>query len=107
MLWDNVPDVPVTVTVDVPKVAVGEAVKVNNEVTLPPDGGVTGFGLNAAVTPLGRFVAERVVAELKPLTLVTVIVLVALLPWLTVTDDGDAPMVKSGVPPPTAKIRSS
>lgn len=62
----SVPDVPVIVTVNVPVVAVPVALSVSVEVALPFAGGVTGFGENAAVTPLGRPLALSVVAELKP-----------------------------------------
>ena len=59
------PDVPVTVTVAAPVVAVAEAVNVSVELTLPLAGGVTGLAEKAAVTPLGKPVALSVVAELK------------------------------------------
>lgn len=59
------PDVPVTVTVAAPVVAVAEAVNVSVEFTLPLAGGVTGLVEKAAVTPLGKPVALSVVAELK------------------------------------------
>ena len=85
------------VTVAVPTVAVEEAVSVRVEVALPLAGGVTGFVENAAVTPLGKPDAARVVAELNPPVLVMVIVLVPLLPCVTVTEVGDAAMVKLGV----------
>jgi L-lactate permease len=91
------PEVPVIVTVAVPVVAVEDAVKVSVDPALPLAGGVTGFGENAAVTPLGRPDALSVVAALKPFRLVTVMVLVPLPPCVTVTDDGDAPTEKSGV----------
>jgi len=107
VLLESDPEVPVTVTFTVPVAAVAEAVNVSVEVALPFAGGVTGFETNAAVTPLGRAEVLSVVAELKPFWLVTVIVLVALLPCTTVTDDGDAPTVKLGVPAPTAKTKSS
>jgi hypothetical protein len=103
----SVPDVPVTVTVLVPVVAVEDAVNVNAEVALPFAGGVTGFVEKAAVTPLGRPDALNVVAELNPFWLVTVTVLVALVPCCTLTALGEAETVKPGVPAPTAKIRSS
>ena len=74
------PDVPVMVTVAAPTVAEAEAVRVRVEVTLPFAGGVTGLVENAAVTPLGRPVADNVVAELNPPVLVMVIVLVPLAP---------------------------
>jgi hypothetical protein len=92
------PDVPVIVTVAVPVVAAEEAVSVSVDVTLPFAGGVTGLGENAAVTPLGNPDALRVVTELNPLKLVTVIVLGPLDPWFTVTEFGEAATEKSGVP---------
>ena len=74
------PDVPVIVTVAVPVVALEEAVSVSVDVALPFAGGVTGLVENAAVTPVGNPDALSVVAELKPLKLVIVIVLVPLDP---------------------------
>src|SRR6266852_3740023 len=91
------PEVPVTVTVLVPVVAVADAVKVKVEVALPFAGGVTGLVENAAVTPLGNPEALRVVAELNPLRLVQVPVLVPFAPCVMVSDEGEAPTVKSGV----------
>jgi len=88
------PDVPVTVTVAVPTVAVEEAVSVRVEVALPLAGGVTGLVEKAAVTPVGRPLTVSVVAELKLFWLVTVIVLVPLVPWVIASEDGDAAMVK-------------
>src|SRR5580700_5291763 len=85
------------VTVAVPTVALAEAVSVRVEVALPFAAGVTGLVENAAVTPVGKPVALNVVAELKPPVLVMVMVLVPLEPWVTVTDAGEAPMVKFGV----------
>lgn len=74
------PEVPVIVTVAAPVVAVAEAVSVRVEVTVPFAAGVTGLVENAAVTPVGRPEALRVVAELNPPVLVMVIVLAPLLP---------------------------
>jgi hypothetical protein len=74
------PEVPVIVTVAAPVVAVAEAVRVSVEVTVPFAVGVTGLVENAAVTPVGRPEALKVVAELKPPVLVMVIVLAPLLP---------------------------
>jgi hypothetical protein len=91
------PEVPVIVTVAAPTVALAEAVSVSVEVALPFAGGVTGLVENAAVTPVGRPLALNVVAELKPPVLVMVMVLVPFAPWVTVTDAGEAPMVKFGV----------
>ena len=98
---------PVTVILVVPVVAVPEAVRVNVEVTLPFAGGVTGFGENAAVTPLGKPDALSVVAELNPATLVIVMVLVPLPPCGTVSELGFAPIVKSGVcvPPQLGNLK--
>ena len=92
------PETPVIVTVAAPVVAVPEAVRVSVEVALPLAGGVTGLVENAAVTPLGNPLALSVVAELKPLRLVIVIVLVPFEPCVIVKELGEAPMVKSGVP---------
>jgi hypothetical protein len=97
VLWLSEPEVPVTVTVAAPMVAVAEAVSVNTDVAVPFAGGVTGLVENAAVTPVGRPVALSVVAELKLFWLVMVIVLVPLLPCFTVREAGEAPMVKFGV----------
>ena len=49
-----------------------------------------------AETPLGRPLALSVVAELNPPVLVMAIVLVPLLPCVTVSEEGDAAMVKFG-----------
>jgi hypothetical protein len=87
---DNVPDVPVIVTVEDPVVAVLFAVRVN---TLLP---VVGFVPNEAVTPLGRPDAASVTLPVNPPTSVTLIVLVPLLPCVMVSDDGDAPSMKPG-----------
>src|SRR5271157_1191203 len=88
------------VTVAVPVVAAPEAVSVRMEVA----GGVTGFGTNAGVTPLGRPEALSVTAELKPPTLVTVIVLVPFPPCKIVSEEGDAPNVKSAPQPGKMKL---
>ena len=66
----RLPDVPVIVTTALPVVAVALAVKVSVLVE------VAGFGLNAAVTPLGRPDAEKVTLPVKPFAGVMVIVLV-------------------------------
>jgi hypothetical protein len=71
----KLPDVPVTVTVAVPVFAVALAVKVN---TLLDE---AGFGLKAAVTPLGKPDAEKVTLPVKPFAGVIVSVLVLVVPW--------------------------
>jgi hypothetical protein len=77
----RVPEVPVMVTVTGPPVvAVLEAVSVS---TLEP--AVVGFGLNEAVTPLGRPVADRVTAPLNPFAGVTI--MLSVLPAPCVTDN--------------------
>jgi hypothetical protein len=80
------PLVPVTVTVEVPVVAVALAVKVSVELPAP----VTEVGLNAAVTPEGRPEAENVTAESNPPETATVMVEVAVEPWVTETLLGEA-----------------
>jgi hypothetical protein len=82
--------VPVIVTVDVPVVAVLDAVSVN---TLVP---IVGFVPNVAVTPLGRPLALNVKQLFKPLVGATVIVLVPFDPLFTVRLVGFADRLKSG-----------
>jgi hypothetical protein len=90
------PEVPVIVIVVVPTVADEDAVSVRVDVALPLAGGVTGLVENVAVTPLGKPLTLNVAAESKPPVLLTVIVLVPLLPWVTVTEAGDALTLKFG-----------
>src|SRR5215813_10948360 len=90
--WVRLPLVPVTVTLAVPVVAVADAVKVR--VLLAP---VTEAGLKLAVTPLGSALVVRATAPAKPPVRATLIVLVTLAPWDTVTVDGAAASEKSGV----------
>ena len=91
----KLPDVPVIVTVAVPVVALALAVKVS-VLEL-----VEGFGLNAAVTPLGKPVAEKVTLPLKPFVGATEIVLVPPAPpCVIVTLEGAAESVKFGVVDP-------
>lgn len=95
-LWLSEPEVPFTVTVTLPTVAVAEVVNVRVEVALPLAAGVTGLAENAAVTPLGNPVKLRVVAELKPPSLVILIVLVPLPARFTLSEAGEAVIVKFG-----------
>ena len=88
------PPVPVTVTVVVPSAACAVAVKVSVELPLPGAG--IGLGLNEAVTPAGRPVALRLMAELKPPEIVVVMVEVFEPPCATDTELGFAEIVKSG-----------
>jgi hypothetical protein len=86
----------VIVTVAVPTVAEEDAVSVRVEDALPFAGGVTGLVEKFAVTPVGSPLALNVVAESNPPVLVMVMVLVPLLPWLMLTELGEALMVKFG-----------
>lgn len=86
----SVPEVPVTVIVLVPVVAVLLAVNVRTLVD------VVGFVPNEAVTPLGKAEVESVTDPVKPLTGETVIVLLPLVPCLTVKLVGEAESEKSG-----------
>ena len=87
----RLPEVPVTVTVAAPVVAVLAAVRVR--VLVP----VVLVGLKLAVTPLGRPEADRLTDPVKPFLGVTVMVLVPLAPRLIVTLVADADSEKSGV----------
>jgi hypothetical protein len=84
------PDAPVTVTVAIPVVAMLLAIRVN--VGEP----VVGFGLNSAVTPLGRPVIEKVTLPLKPFCCVTLIVVAPPPPCEIPTLLGDAESAKFG-----------
>ncbi len=75
----RLPEVPEIVTVDVPVVAVLDAVKV---MPLAP---VAGLVPKLAVTPVGSPVAAKVTLPLKPFAGVTVTASVAVLPWTTET----------------------
>jgi hypothetical protein len=57
---------------------------------------VTTLPAKLAVTPAGRPVAAKVTAPLNPLIAVTVMVLVAVPPWVTETFVGFADREKSG-----------
>jgi hypothetical protein len=92
------PDTPEMVTVTVPVAAVEVADNVSVLVL------VAGFGLNAAVTPLGKPDAERVTLPLNPPVGVMVIVLVPLLPWVTFTLLGEADSVKPGCAGPVSAL---
>lgn len=84
VVWLSDPDVPVTVTVAVPVVAVLLAVKVNTLVD------VVGFVPKLAVTPAGRPEAERLTDPVKPFSGFTVIVLLPLLPCVMLSEFGEA-----------------
>lgn len=91
------PEVPVTVTVDVPAVAVLLAVSVS---TLLP---LVGLVPNAAVTPLGKPDAARVTLPVNPPVSVTVMVSVAVLPWVTASVAAEGASVKPAPDPGTVR----
>ena len=88
---DKVPLVPVMVTVAVPLAAFALAVKVRTLVE------VVGFVPKAAVTPEGKPDADRLTLPVKPPEGVTEIVVFPLLPWTTVTLEGEAESEKFGL----------
>jgi hypothetical protein len=83
VVWTRLPDVPVTVMVAGPAVAVLDAVSVNMLVPVVLD------GLNDAVTPAGRPLATRLTAPLKPFRSVTATTLLPLAPCATLTGEAD------------------
>ena len=83
----RLPELPMIVTETVPIAAVPLAVNVNVLVVL------AGFGLNDAVTPLGRPDADKLTLPLNPFCGVTVIVLVPLVPRTMLKLLGDAESV--------------
>jgi hypothetical protein len=86
VVWVKLPDVPVMVTVAVPALAVLLAVSVRMQDVVA----VAGFGLNAAVTPLGSPDANRLTLPVKPFNEVTPMVLVPFAPWAMLRLLGDA-----------------
>jgi len=97
----TLPETPLMVTVTVPVVAVALAVKVSVLVV------VAGFGLNPAVTPVGKPAADRVTLPLKPPCGVMVIVLVPLDPCVMLTLAGEADKVKLGLAGPVSALISA
>jgi hypothetical protein len=85
--FDKLPEVPVMVTETVPMVAALLTVSVIVLAVL------AGFGLNDAVTPLGRPDADKVTLLLKPPWGVTVIVPAPLAPRVMLRLLGDADRV--------------
>ena len=88
----KVPDVLVPVTVTV----AGPAVAVLLAVSFKVLEAVVGFGLNKALTPLGKPEADKVTMPVKPFCGVTPIVLVPLVPCTILKLFGDAERLKFG-----------
>lgn len=86
----KLPEVPVIVMLAVPVVALELAVSVRVLAL------VVLLGLNEAVTPVGRPAAARLTLPLKPFCGVTVMVLEAAAPCVTVKTPGDADRTKLG-----------
>ena len=99
------PPVPVIVIVWFPSAANLPTLTVM--VDVPAPGAAMGLGAKVTVWRLPCPEADKVIAELKPPEIVVVIVEVPELPLATLIDEGDAPMVKSGVGEPavSASIR--
>ena len=89
---ESAPDVPVMVTLTGLEVTVAEEAAESMSPWVP----VGAFGAIEAITLLGRPLAESVTLPEKPPASVTVMLMVALLPWATDTDAGDAERVKLG-----------
>ena len=90
---------PVIVIVLVPVVAVLLAVKVRTLVD------VVGFVPKLAVTPAGKPEADNVTLPVNPPVGFTVMVLVPLPPWVTVTLVGEAESEKSGAAPHPGNLK--
>lgn len=99
VVWVLPPPVPVTVIVLVPREAFLATVIVMFDDPVP--GAAIGFGLKPTVTRLPCPDADNEIAELKPFSAVVLMVEFPELPRLTVTDDGEALILKSGVMPVT------
>ena len=91
VLLVRVPDAPLIVRVTFPGAAVTLAVKVNVLFEL------VGFGVNAAVTPRGRFDTESFTLPLNPPCGMMTIALVPLVPCVMVRAVGVEESVKLGV----------
>jgi hypothetical protein len=96
-VWVLPPPVPVTAKVLVPVVAPSRTAMVIVDVPEPP---AIEVGLKVAVTPLGSPDADKETLELKLPEGVTVIVELPELTQVKLNELGDAPIVKSPLPPP-------
>src|SRR5712692_7865687 len=84
-VWLTPSNVPLTVSVNVVGVTIGDRCTVRVEPALPPEVGVTEVGLKLTDTPAGAPEALRATVELKPLTELTVTEVEAVPPTETVT----------------------
>lgn len=91
VVWLKLPEVPVTVTVAVPVVAVELALSVKTLLE------VAGLVPKLAVTPEGSPEVERVTLPVNPPEAAMLIVLLPLLPWVTLRLAGEADKVKFGL----------
>jgi len=89
-VFDRLPEVPVIVSGKVPVAAVVLAVNVK---VLEP---MVLAGLNVGITPLGRPDTDKLTLPLKPFRGVTVTVLVAFVPCVTLKLFGEAASAKFG-----------
>jgi len=95
------PPVPVTVIVLVPLAAFLPTVIVITDDPVPGAG--IGFGLKPTVTRLPSPEADNEIAELKPFKAVVLMVELPELPRVTVTEAGEAEMLKSAATPVTVR----
>src|SRR6266849_1674216 len=84
-VWLTPSNVPLTVSVNVVGVTIGDRCTVRVEPALPPEVGVTRVGLKLTDTPAGAPEALSATVELKPLTELTVTEVEAVPPTGTVT----------------------
>lgn len=105
-MWLSDPEVPINSMVEVPSVALREALKVIVTFALPFAGGVTGLAVAVADTPLGNALALNSTAEWKPFWLVMVRVTDPRPLSSMVREEGETAMVKFAVPPDALTVRA-
>jgi hypothetical protein len=94
--WLRLPLAPTTRAVVVPAGVVPATLTVSVAVVEPLGSGVTVGGAKLQAASVGSEAHDRATSELKALTERMVHVVVALLPWMIVSDDGLQATVKSG-----------
>jgi hypothetical protein len=95
VVWVVPPPLAVTVTIEVPVVAVVLDEKVSVELPLP--GAVMEAGLKLAATPVGNPDTDNEIAELKPPLALVEMVVAAKFPCVKESAAGEAAKLKSGV----------